>query len=98
MYFNVKVGITIGNKNYKPCICYALPLALRATVANLAKEGKAEITDRPVFFQNGKKLEPVKTAETDSIKSKAKSRTKKTVKTEETEGQEQTDSEGTEGF
>ena len=57
MFFSVKTTIRIANKVYSPCICYALPNFLEFTVRELEKKGQAEIHDRPVFFQNGKKIE-----------------------------------------
>jgi len=63
MYFTVKKPMKIGNRYYKPCICYNLTENLNSTVSDLVKLGKAEIFNAPVFFQNGKRL--VKQAEKD---------------------------------
>lgn len=57
MYFTVKKPLRIGKKYYRPCICYELTENLNDTVLDLANEGKTEVFEKPVFFQNGKKLE-----------------------------------------
>ena len=57
MFFSVKSSIKIAGKVYTPCVCYALPEALKATIEKLAKEEKAYIYENKVFFQNGKVIE-----------------------------------------
>ena len=57
MFFSVKSSIKIASKVYTPCVCYALPEALKATIEKLAKEEKAYIYENKVFFQNGKVIE-----------------------------------------
>lgn len=56
MYFNVKTSLKIAGKCYKPCISYKMNENLALTVKNLVSEGKAEVSEAPVFFQSGKKL------------------------------------------
>lgn len=69
MFFCVKRPLKIAGKYYKPCISYMLYDRLLPTIRNLEKEGKAEISVKPVFFQNGRKLEAVqeKTEGTSSV-------------------------------
>lgn len=62
MFFSVKLPLNIGGKVVKPCICYPLPKNLEATVAKLAKEGKADIYEERKFFCNGKLVEKKKKA------------------------------------
>jgi hypothetical protein len=57
MFFSVKVPLRIAGKDYIPCVCYPLPRFLEYTVKELKKEGKVEIYDKMVFFQNGKLVE-----------------------------------------
>lgn len=57
MFFSVKVPLRIAGKDYIPCVCYPLPRFLEYTVKELKKEGKVEIYDKMVFFQNGKLIE-----------------------------------------
>lgn len=79
MFFTVKNSLRIGSKSYKPCICYDLEEGLTATIKSLEEKGLAEITSKPVFFQNGKKIEAKKEAVKENLttekvkKSKAKS-------------------------
>lgn len=60
MFFSVKQLIKIGNKIYKPCICYRVTPVLKTTVEELAKTGKAVKHEELVFFQNGKIIEKAK--------------------------------------
>ena len=57
MFFSVKQPLKIAGKDYIPCVCYPLPRFLEYTVEHLKAEGKAEIYDKMVFFQNGKLVE-----------------------------------------
>ena len=57
MYFCVKKPLKIGSKSFKPCIGYNLADYLVTTIRKLEAEGDAEISDTPIFFQNGKKIE-----------------------------------------
>ena len=57
MFFSVKQPLKIAGKEYIPCVCYPLPRFLEYTVEELRKEGKVEIYDKMVFFQNGKLIE-----------------------------------------
>ena len=89
MYFNVKIPLKIAGKCYKPCISYKMNENLVLTVKNLVSEGKAEVSEAPVFFQSGKKLVKkavVKenlTAETANLAEKLQKKVKKNKKTEE---------------
>lgn len=89
MYFNVKTPLKIAGKCYKPCISYKMNENLVLTVKNLVSEGKAEVSDAPVFFQSGKKLVKkavVKenlTTETAVFAEKLQKKVKKNKKTEE---------------
>lgn len=58
MYFTVKKYLRIGGRNYKPCISYRLSDYLFPTIKGLEAKGDAEITEKPVFFQNGSKIKP----------------------------------------
>lgn len=57
MFFSVKQPLRIAGKDYIPCVCYPLPKFLEYTVNFLKKEGKVEIYNKMVFFQNGKLVE-----------------------------------------
>ena len=57
MFFSVKSAVKIAGKVYVPCVCYALPEALKPTLEKMVKEGKAYIYDHKVAFQNGKVIE-----------------------------------------
>ena len=57
MYFIVKKYLRIGGRNYKPCISYRLSDYLFSTIKELERKGDAEITEKPVFFQNGSRIE-----------------------------------------
>lgn len=72
MFFSVKYSVKIAGKVYSPCICYALPEALRPTIEKLVKEGKAYAYDHKVFFQNGKVLEKKESKPVTVEKKKAK--------------------------
>lgn len=56
MYFIVKKYLRIGGRNYKPCISYRLSDYLFSTIKELERKGDAEITEKPVFFQNGSRI------------------------------------------
>ena len=91
MFFSVKTTMKIGDKVYKPCICYKVTKELRLTVDKLVAEGKAYEYETEVFFQNGKVLEKkavVKESLTTKKGKKAKKETTPVVseETEETEG------------
>lgn len=94
MFFTVKNNYKIGNKSYRPCVCYDLTDELFNSVKDLEKVGKAEITDKPVFFQNGKKLE-VKHEDVPEVKGQKKA---KKVKSENENLLSEEDKELTEGF
>lgn len=57
MFFSVKATTKIAGKVYTPCVCYALPDVLRATIDKMVAEDRAYIYDHKVFFQNGKVIE-----------------------------------------
>ena len=57
MFFSVKSPVKIAGKVYTPCVCYALPDFLKATIEKMVKEERAYIYDHKVFFQNGKAIE-----------------------------------------
>lgn len=103
MFFTVKKNLKIGGKYFRPCICYDLPQFMLLTVRKLEAQGKAEITEEPVFFQNGAKIDPkeLKRKEKEAkIAEKLQKRAKKQHKNEENEASEaeKADSEGLEGF
>ena len=81
MFFSVKQLIKIGNKIYKPCVCYRVTPVLKATVEELVKTGKAVKHEKIVFFQNGKIIEEAKGK--DVTASLPGGKTKKTGKTED---------------
>lgn len=72
MFFSVTKPIKIDGKAYIPCVCYPLPERLKYTVEQLKKEGRAEIYDKIVFFQNGKLVEQKAVAEDKKNKKKVK--------------------------
>lgn len=78
MFFSVKVPLRIAGKDYIPCVCYPLPRFLEYTVKELKKEGKVEIYDKIVFFQNGKLIEK---AEPKPVVAEVKSKKEKKAKT-----------------
>lgn len=68
MFFSVKLPMNIGDKPYRPCICYPLPKALEATVSKLVAEGKADVYEDKQFFCNGKIIEKKKKSKKSSAK------------------------------
>ena len=78
MFFSVKVPLRIAGKDYIPCVCYPLPRFLEYTVKELKKEGKVEIYDKIVFFQNGKLIEK---AEPKPVVAEVKPKKEKKAKT-----------------
>lgn len=80
MYFCVKIPLRIAGKHYRPCISYKIGENMLSTAKKLAEEGKAEVSETPIFFQNGKKIvkKEEKTAE-NSEKQHKKSRKDKKV-------------------
>lgn len=81
MFFSVKQLIKIGDKIYKPCVCYRVTPVLKATVEELVKTGKAVKHEKLVFFQNGKIIEEAKGK--DASASLPGGKAKKTGKTED---------------
>lgn len=67
MFFSVKQLIKIGNKIYKPCVCYRITSMLKATVEELAKEGKVVKHEELVFFQNGKIIQKAENKANDTV-------------------------------
>lgn len=88
MYFCVKIPLRIAGKHYRPCISYKIGENMLSTAKKLAEEGKAEVSETPIFFQNGKKISKkavVKenlTTETVDFAEKLQKKTKKRKKTE----------------
>ncbi len=72
MFFSVKSSVKIAGKVYTPCVCYALPDVLKATVEKMVAEGKAYIYNHKVAFQNGKVLEKEVKPVTDKKSKKVK--------------------------
>lgn len=100
MFFTVKKNLKIGGKYFRPCICYTLEDRFLATARELEAKGDAEITEEPVFFQNGAKInskrvkkENKKTEIAEKLQKKAKKQHKNEDFVAETEV-----SEGTDGF
>lgn len=56
MYFCVKMPLRIAGRHYRPCISYKIGENMLLTAKKLAEEGKAEVSETPIFFQNGKKI------------------------------------------
>lgn len=56
MYFCVKIPLRIAGKHYRPCISYKIGENMLSTAKKLVEEGKAEVSETPIFFQNGKKI------------------------------------------
>lgn len=56
MFFCVKMPLRIAGKHYRPCISYKIGENMLSTVKKLVEESKAEISETPIFFQNGKKI------------------------------------------
>ena len=86
MFFSVKQPLKIAGKEYIPCVCYPLPKFLEYTVNFLKKEGKVEIYDKMVFFQNGKLVEkPAVKKEEVTVEKPKKAKKEKTVPVADTE-------------
>jgi len=83
MFFSVKVPMKIGAKNFRTCICYALPDYLKSTVEKLVAEGKAEMYEENRFFCNGKLVEKKKAKATPKKTSNKKEVVKENLTTEE---------------
>ena len=86
MFFSVKSAVKIAGKVYIPCVCYALPDFLKATIEKMVAEERAYIYDHKVAFQNGKVLEK-KAVETKPVAIEKK-KMKKAKKEEIKEGDE----------
>jgi hypothetical protein len=84
MFFSVKSAVKITGKVYIPCVCYALPDFLKATIEKMVKEERAYIYDHKVAFQNGKVLEK-KAVETKPVTGKKPKKAKKEEIKEEDE-------------
>jgi hypothetical protein len=78
MFFSVKATTKIAGKVYTPCVCYALPDVLRATIDKMVAEDRAYIYDHKVFFQNGKVIEKKEEAKP-VVAEKKKAKKDKTV-------------------
>ena len=86
MYFYVKIPLRIAGKHYRPCISYKIEENMLSTAKKLAEEGKAEVSETPIFFQNGKKIvkKEGKTVE-NSEKQKKKAKKDKKVEVKDIE-------------
>lgn len=82
MFFSVKSAVKIARKVYIPCVCYALPDFLKATIEKMVAEERAYIYDHKVAFQNGKVLEK-KAVETKPVAGKKGKKAKKEETKEE---------------
>ena len=110
MFFTVKKNLKIGGKYFRPCICYDLPQFMLTVLRKLEAQGEAEITEEPVFFQNGAKIDSkeLKRKEKEAkIAEKMQKKAKKQCKNEENDTKinekeaselENVDSNGIEGF
>ena len=56
MYFCVKIPLRIAGKHYRPCISYKIGENMLSTAKKLVEEDKAEVSETPIFFKNGKKI------------------------------------------
>lgn len=79
MFFSVKTTMKIGDKIYKPCICYKVTKDLQLTIDKLVAEGKAYEYETEVFFQNGKVLEKKTVVKEDLTTKNGKKAEKKAV-------------------
>ena len=84
MYFCVKIPLRIAGKHYRPCISYKIGENMLSTAKKLAEEGKAEVSETPIFFQNGKKIvkKEEKTVENGEKQQKKAKKAKKDKKVE----------------
>ena len=109
MFFTTKKNIKIAGKYYRPCVCYELPQFLLTTIKDLAEKGVASITEEPVFFQNGAKIDTeelerkhkeAKKLEREQKKEAKKAKKSSSQETEETtnESSSAEDTDETEGF
>lgn len=57
MFFSVNNSIKIGERTFRPCICYKVTPYLELTINKLAKEGKVTLHEKQIFFCNGKIVE-----------------------------------------
>lgn len=85
MFFSVKVPLKIGNKVYKPCICYHLTGNLELTIEKLKNEGKAEVYEKQVFFCNGKLVEEKTVKEEKTVEKPRKEKKTKEVPVKDVE-------------
>jgi len=85
MFFSVKSAVKIAGKVYIPCICYALPDFLKATIEKMVKEERAYIYDHKVAFQNGKVLEKKEAVKENLTSNTGKKKAKKEKKEEVSE-------------
>lgn len=98
MYFIVKTPLKIGKRYYRPCICYALSENLSSTVADLAKQEKAEIFNAPVYFQSGKMLAKEQVKEQPKVVIKRKEKKVKAEPLPEVSEPESIEEDSVEGF
>ena len=84
MYFCVKIPLRIAGRHYRPCISYKIGENMLSTAKKLAEEGKAEVRETPIFFQNGKKIvkKEEKTVENGEKQQKKAKKAKKDKKVE----------------
>lgn len=83
MFFSVKSSVKIAGKVYTPCVCYALPDVLKATVEKMVAERKAYIYDHKVAFQNGKVIEKKEAVKENTVVEKKVKKSKKEETKEE---------------
>ena len=86
MYFFFIIPLRIAGKHYRPCISYRIGENMLSTAKKLVEEGKAEVSETPIFFQNGKKIvkKEEKTVE-NSEKPKKKAKKDKKVEVKDIE-------------
>ena len=88
MFFSVKSAVKIAGKVYTPCVCYALPDVLKATIEKMVAEERAYIYDRKVAFQNGKVLEKKAEVKPLEVKKSKKVKKEEIIKEKEIEEEE----------
>lgn len=87
MYFCVKIPLRIAGKHYRPRISYKIGENMLSTARKLVEEGKAEVSETPIFFQNGKKIVKKEEKTAENVE-KPQKKTKKDKKVEVKDAEE----------
>jgi len=57
MFFSVRKSMRIGDRVFRPCICYEVDSIYESVVCELAGKDLAVVWPKRVFFQNGRVID-----------------------------------------